>query len=512
MKKRMVLFVAVVTSLILSAGSLIAYPKDEVRVALAYEPATVNIMEMKGGIDIPVVVVMHESILATDPITGDRVLKNSLSESMIVLPDNKSIQVRMRKNARFHTGDPVTAYDVQFTYEQITNPKNANMMAPVMDEIEEIEVIDDYNLIFHLYEPYAPWKELFWIGIVSKKYYEKVGREKFRKHPVGSGPFKFVERKSGEYVLFEAWRERPTWKLDYKTLRFMTIPDDVTRLAMLETGEVDIVSNILPHNLKRLKRNKHVVIKRESRVPSLFGLSVKPDNFPIFKDSTLTDALSYAINRQEIVDRVFLGEGYPMWIYASKSELGYDPKFSDEFNPEKARQLIKKSKYKPGDPMILSYSSSVPNSSMIAAMVQRYLSKVGLTIKLQQLEAGIAATYNRNRDPREGHMTLYAWGGGRDPSIRLQMSIVSDSPYSSWATRPRVKELDALVAEQAKEMDEAKRLKLLNKIHAILDESSGGPVLLGANMIYAHSDRIDYNWQAHGEYVYNLHRIKMVKK
>jgi len=511
MKKGTLLFLTAVMLYMIIPGSLLAYPKDEVRVALAYEPQTVNMTEMKTGIDIPVVTSMHESLMAVDPISGERTIRDSLSESLEILPDNKSIKIRLRKNARFHTGDPLTAHDVKFTYEQVTNPKNANMMAGVMDEIEEIEVLDDYNLIVHLYEPFAPWRELFWIGICSKKYYDKVGPETFRKHPVGSGPFKFVKRRSGEYIELEAWPQHPTYKVDFKTLRFMIVPDEVTRLAMLETGELDLVSDILPHQLIRLKKNKHVVIKRESRVPSLYGLASKPDNFPVLKDGNVTLAMSHAINRQEIVDRVFLGEGYPLYLYASKSELGFNTDTAYDYNPEKARKLLKESSYKPGDPIILSYTSAVPNAQMISAMVQRYLNAVGFTIKLQQLEAGVQATYNRKLDPREGHMTLYSWGGGMDPNTRLQMSIKSGSPYSSWRSRPKQKELDILIEAQSREMDQDKRLVILKKIHKLLGEPSGGPVLLGTNMIYAHSSRIDYNWQPHGAFPYAMHRIKMKK-
>ncbi len=93
---------------------------DEVRVALIYEPT----------------------------------LKSSLSESMEIQSDNKSIKIRLRKNVVFHTGDPVTAHDVKFTYEQEVNPRNANMISGPVDEIEEIEVIDNHALIIHFYESY----------------------------------------------------------------------------------------------------------------------------------------------------------------------------------------------------------------------------------------------------------------------------------------------------------------------------------------------------------------------
>ena len=512
MKKGVVLLkvLGLAAASLIMVTSLMAVPNDEVRVALAYEPSTVNILELKTGIDIPVTLHMHDSLMSTDVKTGQRTLKDSLSESIKVMPNNKSIKIKLRKNAVFHTGDPLTAHDVKFTYEQVVNPKNGNLMASMFDEIEEIEVLDNHNLIFHLYEPYAPWRELMWMGITSKKYFDKVGLAGFRKHPVGSGPFKFVKRRSGEYVELEAVKNHPIFKVDFKTLRFMMVPDEVTRLAMLETGEMDVVSDILPHQLKRLKRNKRVIIKREPTYPSLYGLSCKGDNYPICTDGNFNRAISHAINRQEIVDRVFLGEGYPLYMYASKSELGYDPDIVYEYDLNRAKQYLSKSNYK-GEPIILTYTSLVPNARMISAMIQRYLSKAGIRIQLQQLEAGVSATYTRSRDPREGHMTLYSWGGGRDPQARLALSIISDSDYSSWTTRPYKKEIDALVKKQGREMDQKKRTKLLKQLHHYLRTPSSGAVLFGSNMIYAHSDRVDYNWLPMDAFIFNLHRIKMAR-
>jgi len=502
---------ATLTGLIISAASLMAFPKDEVRVALAYEPTTLNMLEVKTGIDLAPVLALHDALMFSDPKTGERGIKNSLSESIEILPNNKSLKIRIRKNAVFHTGDPLTAHDIQFTYDQVANPKNANLVAGAVDEIEEFEIIDDHNFIIHLYEPYAGWKELMWIGICSKKYYEKVGRKQFAKHPVGSGPFKFVSRRSGESIVLEANMEHPIAKPEFKTLRFMIVPDEVTRLAMLETGDIDLVDGILPHHVKRLKQNRHIVIKRESRVPSLFGLSVKPDNYPVFKDPAVGKAMRYGINRQEIIDRVFLGEGYPLFSYASKSEVGHDPNLFYEYDLEMAREFLKKSVYKPGDPMILTYTSAVSNARMIAAMVQRYMQQVGFTVKLQQLEAGVQATYTRNRDPREGHMTLYSWPGSRDPSMRLPLSIPSDAPYTSYSNRPKQKEVDALVVAQGREMDKAKRIKLLYKLHSIMAEDAAGTILMGTNMIYAHSKRIDYKWLPHNSYIFNLQNIRMIR-
>ncbi|MBW2365155.1 MAG: hypothetical protein JRF25_08845, partial [Deltaproteobacteria bacterium] len=113
---------------------------------------------------------------------------------------------------------------------------------------------------------------------------------------------------------------------------------------------------------------------------------------------------------------------------------------------------------------------------------------------LQQLEGGTLITYIRKRDPKLGHMFLYAFGGGRDPQYRMMMTVMSDSIYTSYPDRPSAKILDQLVLKQAQELDEAKRLVILKKIHAILGKEPSTVPLYGLKQIYAMRDRIDYTW------------------
>jgi peptide/nickel transport system substrate-binding protein len=480
-----------------------------VKVGMAYDPSTVNMLEMRLASDIPVVLHMHQALMSPDPETGKQI--PILAESLEVTENGKDIKVKLRKDSVFHTGDPVTAEDVKWTYEECANPSNANMMAGPLDEIEDIEVIDDHHLIFRFYDPYAAWQELMWVGICSKKYFDKVGKKKFRSHPVGSGAFRFVERKIGESVTLEAVEDYPTYDVGFKTLKFITVPDDVTRLAMLETGELDLVSGVLPHQLRRLKRNKHVKIKTSDRVPSLFGIAALPLTDPVMADPYLGKAIRHAINRQEIVDKIFLGEGYPMYTYASKSELGFDPTVKFEFDPDKSREYLKKSSYKPGQELILTYTSMTPNAPLVAAVIQKYLQDVGITVKLRQLEEGLAATYTRNRDKRLGHLRLYGWAGGRDPSTRLLLSVLSTSPYASYTNRPKKEKVDALVMAQARETDAGKRKAILKELHAMMTEDAVGAILFGLNMIYATTDRIEYNWTPDEAFKSNLHTIKVVK-
>jgi peptide/nickel transport system substrate-binding protein len=468
--------------------------------------STVNIIEDKG-LEWVFTDLMHEGILAQDPRTGKFVER--LAKSIRLISKGRDIRVSMRRGARFHTGDPVTAHDVRFTWKQLLDPRNRYVYSSIAAEVKDIEIIDDYNYIVRMYEPYASWKQLMIGGVCSKRYYERVGRERFRSHPVGSGPFRFMSWEPGKEVLLEAVENHHNIRVGFKRLKFVLVMDAVTQMAMLETGGLDMIWGILPHHLKRLRQKKHIRIKRSDMAPSLIGLTFKPDNYPVM-DLNLSNAVNYAINRKEIIDRVYLGEGYPLYMYASKAELGYDPRFKIPFDPARARRLVKRSQYKPGTPLTLTYVAA-GNSALLAQVVQNYLRNIGLTVELQQLEGGIYGTYIRTRDRRLGHMYLYAWAPGIDPSTRLFTTIMSTSPYNSNPHRPHWRLIDSLVKKQAHETNEKKRIAILRRIHRLLGEGPGGAVLFGLNMIYAIDNHIDYTWVPRAAIPLGLHTISIVR-
>jgi peptide/nickel transport system substrate-binding protein len=498
------LFIALWTS-----ATAIAGPGDVVKIGMRYDTSTASIIQMKHGNDIAVIMNMHESLITTDPLTGNRV--PLLAKTIEVLENGKKLHIVLNEGSLFHTGDPVTAHDVKFTYDQCVNPKNANLISGALDEIEEITVTDDHTLTFEFWEPVSSWKDLLWVGICSKKYFERVGAEAFHKKPVGSGPFEFVERRVGESFTLKAADNHYGKLVDYEILKFITIPDDVSRLAMLETGELDLVSDIMPHQLRHLKKNKRIKIKTISQVPSLFGMSTHPLHFPIMKDKKVKQAINHAINRQEMVDKLFLGKGYPLYLFANVSELGHDPDYVVEFNPEKAKALLKESSYKPGTPLTMSYTSDVPNASLVAASVQKYCEEIGLTIRLQKLEIGTKITYTRKRDKRLGAMGLFSWAGGRDPNLRLKLTSLSNGMFAAYTDRYNKEEYDALIIAQGREMNLGKRLAILARFHELSQDDPGSINLFGLDMIYAMTDRIEYSWVPNESFVFNVQSIKIVK-
>ena len=285
------IFIWLVFILIMTTVSVFAGSEDTVTVALEYKLSTVNVLEAKSGNDL-ILNHMHETIITSDNVTGEGL--PNLAETVKVMPNGKDINVSLRKGHLFHTGDPVTAHDAKWTFEQAASPENAHILAGMIDEIEEIEVVDNHHLVFHFYEKYAPWQSVMGIGIASKKYYEKVGRDTFITHPIGSGPFQFVSKDSNSLVMeaVEGYHYREhiynpartkvvkanalKKKADYKTLKLITVPDADKRLTMLEAGEVDLIYNILPQHVKRLETKTNIKVKKSSKAPSFFAMVISP--------------------------------------------------------------------------------------------------------------------------------------------------------------------------------------------------------------------------------------------
>src|SRR5262249_13370761 len=151
----------------------------------------------------------------------------------------------LRKGARFHTGDPVTADDVRFSFERYRGAGHKTLREGVV----AVEVPDPGRVRFRLKQPWPDFLTFYTSAtgagwLVPQKYVEKVGAEGFRKAPVGAGPYRFVSFTPGVELVLEAfepyWRKTP----NIKRLVFRVIPDESTRLAALKRGEVDIVYSI----------------------------------------------------------------------------------------------------------------------------------------------------------------------------------------------------------------------------------------------------------------------------
>src|SRR5262245_4827486 len=187
----------------------------------------------------------------------------SLAESWKASPDGLTYEFVMRKGARFHNGEPVTAEDAKFSFERYRGIHARHFK----EMITAVEAPDPGRLRFRLKQPWPDFMVYFgtfassaaWV--VPKKYVEQVGEDGFKKAPVGAGPYRFVSFNPGVELVLEAfegyWKNPPS----VKRLVFRVIPDPATRVAALKGGEVDLAFSMIGELAEEVKRTPGLALK-----------------------------------------------------------------------------------------------------------------------------------------------------------------------------------------------------------------------------------------------------------
>ena len=251
---------------------------------------------------------LHDALVKPMPGVS---MAPSLAESWSVSKDGLTYDFVLRKNVRFHNGDPVTADDVKFSFERYRGAANHTLK----EHVAAVDAPDPGHVRFRLTRPWADFMTFYssatgagWI--VPKAYLDKVGDEGFKKAPVGAGPYKFVSFTPGVELVLEAfdqyWRKTPS----VKRLVFKVIPDESTRLAALKRGEVDIAYSIRGELAEELQKTPGLTLKA-AQIPVTLWLVFADQNDPKspWADRRVRLAANLAINRKAVNEASYLGLG-----------------------------------------------------------------------------------------------------------------------------------------------------------------------------------------------------------
>jgi peptide/nickel transport system substrate-binding protein len=188
---------------------------------------------------------IYEYLVEIEPYKGAHA--PMLTTEWKISPDGKAWTVKLRKGVQFHRGyGEFTAQDLVHTYKRLTRDGSLSTLTGYWRaNLDNIEIVNDYEAVFHMKRVELEWQHQVstsWDGVMlSKAQFDKEGQEGFAAKPAGTGPYQFVERRIGTAVSFERvpyahWRIRP----DFKELEFLIVREELTRLAMLLTGEAHI--------------------------------------------------------------------------------------------------------------------------------------------------------------------------------------------------------------------------------------------------------------------------------
>ncbi len=346
----------------------------------------------------------------------------------------------------FHNGDPLTAYDVKFSVDRFSDMTQSGnpwsfYLSTAYNQVET-KVIDDYTFQFIADHPEPAQAVIFaWVRILPKNYYESVGQDEFRANPIGSGPWKFVELISDTKMTLEAnpdyWREDEIPAFQYYTE--YEVPELATRIAMLKTGDVDIIGVDYDQIPGLLDEGFEL---QEFYPPGTCSLCIQgswlPDAGPV-GDIRVRQALSYALNRQEICDTWFSGYAEPGGqFYMYPGCFGWsDELVADPYDPELAMDLLDEANYPDAfaDPTIHIYTTSyagLAGGQDFFLLLMSYWEAVGLDIELHVVDTTIWNNYMFNFARLQEGDENVGWTFCWNYNAFFNAMYQSSNMYGSW--------------------------------------------------------------------------------
>ena len=406
---------------------------------------------------------LHDAMVK--PMPGQPIAP-SLAESWSVSKDGLLYEFVLRKGARFHNGDPVTAEDVKFSFERYRGSANKTLK----ERVAAVETPDPGRVRFRMKQPWPDFLTFYasasgagWI--VPKKYVEKVGDEGFKKVPIGAGPYKFVSFTPGVELVLEAydqyWRKTP----NVKRLVFRVITEESTRLAALKRSEVDIVYSVRGELAEEMQRTPGLTLK-PAVIQGTFWLYF-PDQWDPkspWHDRRVRQAASLAMDRTTINQALTLGHSKLTGnIIPSTFDFFWQPP-APVYNVARAKQLLAEAGYPNGfDAGEYSCDGSYAN---LGEAVANNLQAVGIRARLRPLER--AAFFAAYGEKKLKNIIQGASGAFGNAATRLEAFVVTGGTYV-YGSYP---DLDGLFQEQGTELDRKRREAMLHKMQQLVLEKA----------------------------------------
>ncbi|MBI3966570.1 MAG: ABC transporter substrate-binding protein [Chloroflexi bacterium] len=404
---------------------------------------------------------LHDALVKHMP---GKTFAPSLAESYEIAPDFKSATFKLRPNIKFHNGEPLTTEDVKYTYEKYRGA-NAKVLK---DKTERIETPDARTVRFVFKEAFLDFLVLYgspasgagWI--VPKKYYEEVGPNGFKQKPIGAGPYKFVSQKAGTELVLEAftdyWRKTPA----LKTLIMRGVPEAATRVAQLQTGEVEVINQVPGELLDVIKKDSKLQLVPLRAAPYWleFPGYDKADN--PFHDKRVRQAVSLAIDRQAISDAEMGGNGTLEGNWIPQDWPGAIERPAPEFNVAKAKQLMAEAGFANG--FDVPQITPLPPYFSTTERITGQLRQLNIRTKVNTMERGAYYEALANGPNRLKGLIMQVSGAPGDAASRIRENALCSGSFSGTCI-PEVEEKMKRY-ESSNSPDERK--KLLDEIQAYL--------------------------------------------
>lgn len=407
-----------------------------------------------------------------------------LAEKWEISDDGLVIRFHLRKDVKWHDGEPFTAHDVEYTYNLYVNPKTPTAYASDFLRVKELRVLDDYTVEVIYKNPYAPALGSWGQSIHPRHLLEgkDVTKSELKRYPIGTGPYRFKEWKTGEKIVVDANPDYFEGRPYISRVLTRVIPDLATMFLELKAGRIDRMG-LTPLQFRRQTNTKWFKENFRKYQYLAFGYSYLGYNLLDwkFKDKKVRQALTTAINRESIVQGVLLGLGAVAYGPYKPDTMWYNPNVRKfPYDPELAKKMLAEAGWKDSDgdgildkdgkPFAFTILTNQGNKlrKNAATIIQRDLKQVGIDVKIRTVEW--AAFLKNFINKKKFEACLLGWGIGIDPNqIDVWNSKKTEEHQLNFISYKN-EEVDKLLELGVSTFDPQERKKYYDKFQEIIAE------------------------------------------
>ncbi|WP_304545822.1 peptide-binding protein [Sulfurimonas microaerophilic] len=386
--------------------------------------------------------------------------------------DDKTLVFELRKGVKWHDGETFSAKDVLFTYETLNSDKISSPYSSGFRFVENVKILDDYRVEVHYKKPYFKALETWMMGIIPEhilKNEKNMMSSKFNTNPIGTGPYKLEKLEFSKDIELKAFDEYFEGRAKIDKIAFHVIADSMTSFLMLKSSKLDLGSlepMAYERQLNKEFFNNFNIYEKISLSYTYLGFNLREKKF---QNPDVREALSLAIDRQELVDILFFKHAKVCTGPFLPGSAAFNPDVkAPKQDIQKAKLLLKKAGYDANNPFTFEIVTS--NSSKIrpyaAEILQHQLAQAGVIVKLRVMEW--QAFLNTVVFPHKFDAVLLGWGLSPTPDPYMFWHSDNDKTGGFNLVGYKNKKIDKMIEESQAMVDREALAKKWQEMFSII--------------------------------------------
>ncbi|WP_425756891.1 ABC transporter substrate-binding protein [Ihubacter sp. rT4E-8] len=395
-----------------------------------------------------------------------------LAESWEFDESSLTYTFKLRDGLKFHDGEPLTSEDVKYTLEAILNPENQSEIVSNYTDIEDIACPDELTVKIKLRQVNVAFPDYMTIGILPKHLLEgeDLATCDFNQNPVGAGPYRLTAWDPGQSITLDKFEDYYDGEVNIEKVIFKIVPDTDAKAMQLKSGDIDM-AQITAKTAGDIEKSGEFNVYR-METADYRAIAYNFAGSPLFKEyPELSNILSYAIDRDAVIESVLLGEGQKAYSPIQKNRYNKEDIEKFEYDPQKCQELLEKDGWKKNsvgfyekDGMELSFVISAMADDQVRVDMAKMCAN-----QLQQVGVNAAAEAKPSLDWAGQDCCIIGWGSPFDADDHTYKVFSSDAGdnYTGYGN----KAVDKILAKARHTEDGDERASLYGEFQTVMTEN-----------------------------------------